>query len=157
MNIDLITVGKTDSSAVAEIVAEYSKRISRYAKFSVIMLPDVKKSGKMAESTQKKAEGEMLMKQFAADDFVVLLDDKGAQYGSVQFAHWLQKRMNSGVRRLCFVVGGPYGFSKEVYARANDSVSLSPMTFSHQIVRAIFAEQLYRAFSILNNEPYHHE
>lgn len=157
MNIDLITVGKTDSPAVAELVAEYSKRISRYARFSVLMLPDVKKSGKMAASTQKKTEGGMLLKQFAPDDYVVLLDDKGVQYESIQFAQWLQKRMNSGVRRVCFVVGGPYGFSKEVYDRANDLVSLSRMTFSHQIVRAIFAEQLYRAFSILNNEPYHHE
>lgn len=157
MNIDLITVGKTDSAAVAELVSMYAKRISRYTKFSVVMLPDVKNAGKMAASTQKKAEGEMLLKQFAADDYVVLLDDKGVQYESVQFADWLQKRMNSGVKRVCFVVGGPYGFSKEVYARANDAVSLSRMTFSHQIVRAIFAEQLYRAFTILNNEPYHHE
>ncbi len=157
MNIDLITVGKTDSAAVAEITAEYSKRINRYAKFSVVMLPDVKKTDKMAPSTQKKAEGEMLLRQFAPDDLVVLLDDKGVQYTSMEFAAWMQKRMNSGVRRLCFVVGGPYGFSQEVYARANDSVSLSRMTFSHQIVRTLFAEQLYRAFSILNNEPYHHE
>ncbi len=156
MNIDLIAVGKTDSSAVSEIVAEYSRRINRYAKFSVVMLPDVKK-GRMAESVQKRTEGEMLLKQFAPDDFVVLLDDKGAPYSSMEFAAWIQKRMNSGVRRLCFVIGGPYGFSKDVYARANDAVSLSRMTFSHQIVRAIFAEQLYRAFSILNNEPYHHE
>lgn len=157
MNIDLITVGKTDSSAVVELVAEYSKRINRYAKFSVVMLPDVKKTGKMAASTQMKAEGEMLLKQFASEDYVVLLDDKGGQYDSMQFAHWMQKRMNSGVKRVCFVIGGPYGFSRDVYARANELLSLSRMTFSHQIIRAIFAEQLYRAFSILNNEPYHHE
>lgn len=157
MNIDLITVGKTDSPAVAELVAEYSRRISRYARFSVVMLPDVRRTGKMAASTQTKAEGAMLLKQFAPDDYVVLLDDKGAAHSSMEFAGWLQKRMNSGVRRLCFVIGGPYGFSKEVYGRANELASLSRMTFSHQIVRAIFAEQLYRAFSILNNEPYHHE
>lgn len=157
MNIDLITVGKTDYPAVAEIVSMYSKRISRYARFSVVMLPDIKNTGKMAPSTQKRAEGEVLLKQFAPDDYVVLLDDKGGVYSSMEFAGWMQKRMNSGVRRVCFVVGGPYGFSKEVYARANDLVSLSRMTFSHQIVRAIFAEQLYRAFTILNNEPYHHE
>ncbi len=157
MNIDLITIGKTDSSAVAEITGEYSRRINRYAKFSVTMLPDVKKTGRTAESAQKRAEGEMLLRQFAAEDFVVLLDDKGTPYSSVEFAAWLQKRMNSGVRRLCFAVGGPYGFSPEVYSRANDSVSLSLMTFSHQIVRIIFVEQLYRAFTILHNEPYHHQ
>jgi 23S rRNA (pseudouridine1915-N3)-methyltransferase len=157
MNIDLIVVGKTDSSAVAEIVSLYAKRISHYARFSVVMLPDVKNTGKMAASTQKRAEGEMLLKQFAPDDYVVLLDDKGAAYSSMEFAGWLQRRLNSGARRICFVVGGPYGFSKEIYARANEAVSLSRMTFSHQIVRAIFAEQLYRAFSNINNLPYHHE
>lgn len=157
MNIDLITIGKTDSPAVAELVGEYSRRISRYAKFSVVMLPDVRRTAKTAPSTQTKAEGELLLRQFAQDDYVVLLDDKGGQYSSMEFAGWLQRRMSSGVKRLCFVVGGPYGFSRGVYERANDTVSLSRMTFSHQIVRAIFAEQLYRAFSILNNEPYHHE
>ena len=159
MNIDLITVGKTDSDDVAALVALYAKRIARWARFAVVMLPDVKKNGKQAASVQIKAEGEMLLKQFASDDYVVLLDDKGVQYDSVEFAAWLGKRLSGGVsaRRLCFVVGGPYGFSREVYARANEAVSLSRMTFSHQIVRAIFAEQLYRAFSIMHNEPYHHE
>lgn len=164
MNIDLITVGKTDAEEVAALVADYAKRISRWARFAVVMLPDVRKGpgggkggGKTAPSTQIKAEGEMLLKQFAPDDYVVLLDDKGVQYGSMEFAAWLERRLAGGGRRLCFVVGGPYGFSREVYARANETVSLSRMTFSHQIVRAIFAEQLYRAFSILHNEPYHHE
>ncbi len=161
MNIDLITVGKTDSDEVAGLVGLYAKRISRWARFAVVMLPDVKKSGKQAASAQIKAEGEMLLKQFVPDDYVVLLDDKGVQYDSMEFAAWLGKRLAGGggvsARRLCFVVGGPYGFSREVYARANEAVSLSRMTFSHQIVRAIFAEQLYRAFSILHNEPYHHE
>jgi 23S rRNA (pseudouridine1915-N3)-methyltransferase len=157
MTIDLITIGKTDSEEVASLVAMYARRIAHRVRFSVLMLPDVKRSGKTTPDAQKKAEGEMLMRQFAPDDFVVLLDDKGAGYNSVEFAAWLQKRLNGGGRRLCFVVGGPYGFSQEVYARANDAVSLSRMTFSHQIVRAIFAEQLYRAFSILHNEPYHHE
>ncbi|MDR0907694.1 MAG: 23S rRNA (pseudouridine(1915)-N(3))-methyltransferase RlmH [Rikenellaceae bacterium] len=157
MNIDLVAVGKTDSPAIADIVSTYAKRISHYARFSVVLLPDVKNTGKMAASTQCRAEGEMLLKQFAPEDYVVLLDDKGAAFTSMEFAAWLGRRLGSGVRRVCFVVGGPYGFSKEVYARGNDRVSLSPMTFSHQIVRAIFAEQLYRAFSILNNLPYHHE
>jgi 23S rRNA (pseudouridine1915-N3)-methyltransferase len=157
MNIDLITVGKTDSEEVAGLVAMYARRIARWARFSVLMLPDVKKSGKPSPAAQKKAEGEVLLRQFAPDDWVVLLDDKGAPYSSMEFAVWLQKKLNSGGRRLCFVVGGPYGFSPEVYQRADDAVSLSRMTFSHQIVRAIFAEQLYRAVSILHNEPYHHE
>jgi 23S rRNA (pseudouridine1915-N3)-methyltransferase len=159
MNIDLITVGKTDSEEVAGLVAMYARRIAHRARFSVLMLPDVKKSGRMSFDAQKKAEGEMLLRQFAPDDYVVLLDDKGARYNSMEFAAWLQKRLSGGlnIRRLCFVVGGPYGFSQEVYRRADDAVSLSPMTFSHQIVRAIFAEQLYRAFSIIHNEPYHNE
>jgi 23S rRNA (pseudouridine1915-N3)-methyltransferase len=157
MNIDLIAVGKTDLPAVAELVSLYAKRISHYARFSVVLLPDVKKTGKMAARAQCRAEGEMLLKQFSPDDYVVLLDDKGAAYNSMEFAGWLGRRLGSGGRRLCFVVGGPFGFSKEIYDRANDKISLSPMTFSHQIVRAIFAEQLYRAFTILNNLPYHHE
>lgn len=167
MNIDLITVGKTDSEQVAAIVSMYAKRISRWARFSVVMLPDVARAGRMAASTRTKAEGEMILKQLAPDDHVVLLDDKGVQYNSMEFAAWLGRRLagvgggvgrgSGGRRRLCFVVGGPYGFSREVYARAGDTVSLSRMTFSHQIVRAIFVEQLYRAFSILHNEPYHHE
>jgi len=167
MTIDLITVGKTDSDEVATLVALYSKRINRWARFGVVMLPDVKRTGKTTPASQMRAEGEMLLKQFAPDDHVVLLDDKGAQYSSTEFASWLERRLSGGSgfssgysgggRRRCFVVGGPYGFSPEVYARAGEAVSLSRMTFSHQIVRAIFAEQLYRAFSILHNEPYHHE
>jgi 23S rRNA (pseudouridine1915-N3)-methyltransferase len=122
-----------------------------------VTLPDVKRTAKTAEAALAKAEGEMLLKQFAPEDYVVLLDDKGAALSSMEFAGWLQRRLVSGGRRMCFVVGGAYGFSPAVYARANEKLSLSRMTFSHQIVRAIFAEQLYRAFSILHGEPYHHE
>jgi 23S rRNA (pseudouridine1915-N3)-methyltransferase len=127
-----------------------------------VTLPDVKRTAKTPPQTIAKNEGEMLLRQFSPDDYVVLLDDKGVQYDSMQFANWLGARISGigpsgGARRICFVVGGAYGFSPEVRARAGESVSLSRMTFSHQIVRAIFAEQLYRAFSILNNEPYHHE
>ena len=157
MTIDLITIGKTDSEEVAALVALYSKRISRWARFGTVMLPDVKRTGKTTAQAQARAEGEMLLRHFAPDDYVVLLDDKGVEYTSPEFAAWLERRLAGGGRRLCFVVGGPYGFSPEVYARANEAVSLSRMTFSHQIVRAIFAEQLYRAFSILHNTPYHHE
>lgn len=157
MTIDLITVGKTDSSEVAALVGMYQKRINRYVKFSVISLPDIRNAKNMPEEALKREEGAMILKNISDWDYVVLLDDKGLEYTSPGFARWLQKRMNSGLRRLVFVIGGAYGFSAAVKERANDAVSLSRMTFSHQIVRAIFAEQLYRAFTILNNEPYHHE
>ena len=157
MTADLIVVGKTDLTAVNSLLELYMKRINRYVKFSVITLPDLRAAKNLPESEQKKREGESILKNVAPGDFVVLLDDKGAEYSSLQFATWLQKRMASGMKRLVFVIGGAYGFSREVYARADEKLSLSRMTFSHQIVRAIFTEQLYRAFSILNNEPYHHE
>ena len=111
----------------------------------------------MAPSRQKQLEGEAILRLVGDGDCLTLMDERGAQYTSMEYAQWLQKRMLSGVKRLVLVIGGPYGFSDEVYARANEKISLSKMTFSHQIVRAIFAEQLYRAFTILNNEPYHHE
>ena len=157
MGIDLILVGKTDSAEIAALMADYSKRISRYARFSVVFLPDVRNAGKLPVQIQKQAEGEMILRQTAPGDYVVLLDERGDEMRSVEFAYWLQKRMNSGVKRLVLVIGGPYGFSEEVYKRSDARLSLSRMTFSHQIVRAIFAEQIYRAFTILNNEPYHHE
>lgn len=156
MVIDLITVGKTDSDAVAALVSLYQKRINRYLKFSVVSLPDIRNAGSLSEETLKREEGMMILRNIANGDYVVLLDDKGTEHTSPGLAAWLQKRMNSGLRRLVFVIGGAYGFSQAVKERADDSVSLSKMTFSHQIVRAIFAEQLYRAFTILNNEPYHH-
>lgn len=157
MTIDLILIGKTDSEAVAALVSDYSKRINRYIKFSVVILPDVRSSRKMPAEVQKQAEGEMILHQITQGDTVVLLDEKGKSMRSVEFASWLEKRIATGGKRICFIVGGPYGFSREVYERADAMLSLSPMTFSHQIVRAIFAEQLYRAFSIINNTPYHHE
>ena len=157
MTIDLITVGKTDSSEIAALVGLYQRRINRYVKFSVISLPAIRNARNTPEETLKREEGAMILKNISDWDYVVLLDDKGIEYTSPGFAQWLQKRMNSGLRRLVFVIGGAYGFSAAVRERANDAVSLSRMTFSHQIVRAIFAEQLYRAFTILNNEPYHHE
>ncbi len=157
MTIDLITVGKTDSAEVASLISLYQKRINRYIKFSIISLPDIRNAKNMPEESLKREEGTMILKNVSDGDLLVLLDDKGYEYTSTGFAAWLQKRMNSGTRRLVFVIGGAYGFSPAVKERANDAVSLSRMTFSHQIVRAIFSEQLYRAFTILNNEPYHHE
>lgn len=157
MNIDLVVVGKTDSAEVDALVAMYARRINFYAKFSIIYLPDIRNTRKLTQSQQRTAEGESILRQVGEGDCLVLLDEHGEEFRSVEFAAWLQKRMASGLRRLVLVVGGPYGFSDAVYARANGKISLSRMTFSHQIVRAIFAEQLYRAFTIINNEPYHHE
>ena len=157
MNIDLLVVGKTDSAEIQSLVATYLKRLNFYTRVTLVTLPDLKNTRNISAESQKRQEGELLMRQFADGDYVVLLDEKGAEMRSVEFSMWLQKRMNSGVRRLCFVIGGPYGFSKTVYDRADESISLSRMTFSHQIIRAIFAEQLYRAFTIIRNDPYHHE
>ena len=157
MNIDLLVVGKTDSAEIQSLVATYLKRLNFYTRVTLVTLPDQKNTRNISAESQKRQEGELLMRQFADGEYVVLLDEKGAEMRSVEFSMWLQKRMNSGVRRLCFVIGGPYGFSKTVYDRADESISLSRMTFSHQIIRAIFAEQLYRAFTIIRNEPYHHE
>ena len=157
MNIELIVVGKTDSKEVAALVEMYARRVNFYCKFAITALPDVKNTRNLTVKQQRTAEGEMLLRQFAEGDYVVLLDERGEEMRSVEFAYWLQKRMNSGMRRLLLVIGGPYGFSEAVYDRANARLSLSRMTFSHQIVRALFAEQIYRAFTILRNEPYHHE
>ena len=157
MNIDLLVVGKTDSAEIQSLVATYLKRLNFYTRVTLVTLPDLKNTRNSSAESQKRQEGELLLRHFADGDYVVLLDEKGAEMRSVEFSMWLQKRMNSGVRRLCFVIGGPYGFSKTVYDRADESISLSRMTFSHQIIRAIFAEQLYRAFTIIRNEPYHHE
>ena len=141
MNCELIVVGKTDMEQVATITQMYAKRINRYCKFGITILPDIRNTKSMSEAQQRVAEGEAIMRQLSDSDFVVLLDERGCEYSSVEFADWLQKRMNGGVKRLCFVVGGPYGFSEQVYKRANDLVSLSRMTFSHQIRSAIFTEQ----------------
>jgi len=157
MNIDLIVIGKTDAAEIAALVDMYARRINFYCKFSIVTLLDVRNTRSLSVKQQRTAEGAALLRQVSQGDWVVLLDERGREERSVDFALRLQKRMASGVRRMVFVIGGPYGFSDEVYARADEQVSLSKMTFSHQIVRAIFAEQLYRAFTIINNEPYHHE
>lgn len=157
MNIELIVVGKTDSKEVSALVDMYTKRINFYNKFNITYIPDIRNSKNLSEAQQKSAEGEAILRLLDDSDRVVLLDEKGSEFRSIEYAEWLQKRMNSGVKRLVFVIGGPYGFSSEVYSRSNEKISLSKMTFSHQIIRAIFTEQLYRAFSIINNSPYHHE
>ena len=157
MNVELIVVGKTDSKEVDALVEMYTKRINHYIKFGITYLPDLRNTKNLSEAQQKSGEGDMILAALQSSDFVVLLDEGGKEFRSVEFAAWVEKKMASGLRRLVFVIGGPYGFSEAVYGRADTKLSLSKMTFSHQIVRAIFAEQLYRAFTILRNEPYHHE
>ncbi len=149
MTIDLIVVGKTDLKEITALIELYQRRIDRYLKFRITTIPDPK--------TGKIEEGKRILKLIEPGDYVALLDEHGTEFSSVEFASWIQQRMNSSTRRLVFVVGGPYGFSDEVRERADASLSLSKMTFSHQIVRALFMEQLYRAFTILRGEPYHHE
>lgn len=157
MKVCLLVIGKTDASYIREGIAEYEKRLTRYIPYEMKVLPDVKNAKNLTESLQKEREGEMLLEQFQPGDFVVLLDERGRQYSSMEFAQFLAQKMLGTVKRLVFVVGGPYGFSDGVYKRANDKISLSKMTFSHQMVRMIFAEQIYRAMTILKGEPYHHE
>ena len=157
MNCELIVVGKTDMKEVEALVTMYTKRLNHYVRFAITTIADIRNTKKLSEAEQKRLEGEAILRLLSESDHVTLLDEHGAELRSIEFAELVQRRMSSGVKRLVFVIGGPYGFSDAVYARANRKLSLSKMTFSHQIVRAIFAEQLYRAFTILKNEPYHHE
>ena len=157
MNIELIVVGKTDLKEVDALVSMYSKRLSHYIRFGITYLPDLRNTKNLSEAQQKSGEGEMILATLQPSDCVVLLDEGGKEFRSVAFAEWIERKMASGLRRLVFIIGGPYGFSEAVYGRADAKISLSQMTFSHQIVRAIFAEQLYRAFTIIRHEPYHHE
>ena len=157
MNIELIVVGKTDMREVEALVAMYTKRLNHYVRFAITTIADVRNTKKLSEADQKRLEGEAILKLINESDHLMLLDEHGAELRSIEFADMLQRRMLSGTKRLVFVIGGPYGFSDAIYQRANSKLSLSKMTFSHQIVRAIFTEQLYRAFTILKNEPYHHE
>ncbi|NLA23715.1 MAG: 23S rRNA (pseudouridine(1915)-N(3))-methyltransferase RlmH [Bacteroidales bacterium] len=155
MKIKLILVGKTNNSSILNLFEDYISRINRYVSLSCIIVPDVKKQQNIEK--QKLKEGEAIKKQIKINDYVVLLDENGKQYSSRDFAKFLDKKMISGLKNLCFIIGGSYGFSNEIYDIAKGKISISKMTFSHQIIRPIFAEQVYRAFSILNNEPYHHD
>lgn len=157
MQIKLITIGKTDHKAIQQLIEEYSSRLAHYIRFEFEIIPDLKNSKSLTEHTQKEKEGELILKKVQASDEVILLDERGKSFSSVEFSEFIQKKMNSGLKQLIFVIGGPYGFSKEVYLRANGKISLSKMTFSHQMIRPFFIEQVYRAFTILRNEPYHHE
>jgi 23S rRNA (pseudouridine1915-N3)-methyltransferase len=156
MKIVLLTIGKTDHKELEALVAIYTKRLNHYLGFRMEVIPDLKKQKSLSEQEQKQKEGELILSKISHQDTLILLDEKGDQYSSVQFAKYLQKHMNSGIKKLVFVIGGPYGFSEALYARANGKVSLSKMTFSHQMVRLFCIEQIYRGFTILRNEPYHH-
>ena len=157
MEIELLTVGKTTIRFVEDGIAEYSKRLKHYIPYSIKSLPDVKNASKMDQAKQKEAEGEKILDAISNSDFVVLLDERGKQYSSIEFSAFLEKQMISGRRKVVFVVGGPYGFSKPVYDRADSLLSLSKMTFNHEMVRLFFTEQIYRAMTILRGEPYHQE
>ena len=156
MKITLAVIGKTEVGYVRQGIEEYVKRLRHYVTFDIQYIEDVRNTRNMSEAQQKVAEGRALLAALEASDYVVLLDEHGTERTSVDFSDWLQRRMASGSKRLVLVVGGPYGFSPEVYDRANEKISLSKMTFPHELVRLIFVEQLYRAFTILRHEPYHH-
>ena len=156
MKTELILVGKTTNKHFVACINDYVERIGHYMPFSITTIPELKNAKSLSEDQQKEREGELIMKQLQASDTVVLLDEHGTQMRIIEFASWLQKMQNSA-RRLVFVIGGPYGFSPALYQRANQKISLSPMTFSHQMVRLVFTEQIYRACTILKGEPYHHE
>ena len=156
MTIKLICIGKTDDKSLELLITQYIKRLSFYTRFEIEIIPDLKKTKNLSEAEQKQKEGDIILSKISTSDVLVLLDENGQQYSSENFADYLQKHMNSGIKNLIFIIGGPYGFSDEIYQRANGKVSLSKMTFSHQMIRLFFIEQLYRAHTILKNEPYHH-
>ncbi|MCB0427883.1 MAG: 23S rRNA (pseudouridine(1915)-N(3))-methyltransferase RlmH [Mangrovimonas sp.] len=156
MTIKLLAIGKTDNKHLQALIDEYQKRLGFYIKFEFEIIPDLKNSKNLSEDQQKQKEGELILNKLSSTDTLILLDENGKHYASVAFADYLQKHMNSGMKQLVFVIGGPYGFSPEVYAKSNGKLSLSNMTFSHQMIRLFFIEQLYRGFTILRNEPYHH-
>jgi 23S rRNA (pseudouridine1915-N3)-methyltransferase len=156
MKITLLVVGKTTSAQVESLIQEYQKRLTHYIPFALQVIPELKNTKALTPDQQKQAEGELILRAVAQSADLVLLDEHGKEFRSIEFADYIQKKMSSG-RDVVFVVGGPYGFSEAVYQRANGKISLSKMTFSHQMVRLFFVEQIYRAMTILRGEPYHHE
>ena len=157
MNIKLIDIGKTDNKNLQTLLDDYQKRLSFYIKFELDIIADIKNVKNLSEQQQKEKEGELILSKLSPTDHLILLDENGKSFSSIAFANELQKKMNAGIKTLVFVIGGPYGFSETVYQKANGKISLSAMTFSHQMVRLFFIEQVYRGFTILKNEPYHHQ
>ena len=157
MQIKLIAIGKTDDKQLLQLIEQYQKRLKHYIKFDLDIIPDIKNVKNLSEKQQKDKEGELILKKISTTDVLVLLDENGKQFNSVEFSNYLQKKMNAGIKQLVFVIGGPYGFSDTVYQKAQGKVSFSKMTFSHQMIRLFVVEQIYRGFTILKNEPYHHQ
>ena len=157
MKIKLLAIGKTDNKHLIQLIEEYQNRLKHYIKFELEVIPDIKNVKNLSEVQQKEKEGALILSKLQNTDDLVLLDDKGKQFTSIEFSQYLQKKMNSGIKQLVLVIGGPYGFSDSIYKKAIAKISLSKMTFSHQMIRLFTVEQIYRAFTILKNEPYHHE
>ena len=157
MKITFLTVGKTEDAYLKEGIEKYAKRLKHYTRFEMVELAELKNTKALTADQQKTREAELVLKKITAADHVILLDENGTELSSVQFAGYLEKKGIGATTTLVFVIGGPYGFDEAVYQRANDKISLSRMTFSHQMVRLFFVEQLYRAFSIIKGEPYHHQ
>ena len=157
MRIKLLAIGKTDDKSLQILIQTYEQRLKHYVKFELFVIPDIKNSKNLSQGQQKEKEGELILKELQATDQLILMDEKGKEFRSIEFSKFLQKKMNSGIKQLVFVIGGPYGFSDRLYQKATGKVSLSKMTFSHQMIRLFVVEQIYRAFTILKNEPYHHE
>lgn len=157
MKIELAVIGKTSIGYLKQGIEEYIKRLKHYVPFEIKYIDDIKNTKNISEDQQKRTEGAKILSLLDKSDFVVLLDEHGKEYTSMQYSSYIQKRMLSGTKKVVFVIGGPYGFSQEVYDRANDKISFSKMTFNHEMIRLIFTEQLYRAYTIINHEPYHHE
>ncbi len=157
MKIELAVIGKTSIGYLKQGIDEYIKRLKHYVPFEIKYIDDIKNTKNISEDQQKRTEGAKILSLLDKSDFVVLLDEHGKEYTSMQYSSYIQKRMLSGAKKVVFVIGGPYGFSQEVYDRANDKISFSKMTFNHEMIRLIFTEQLYRAYTIINHETYHHE
>lgn len=156
MKIRLLTIGNTDKKYLNEGVNDYVKRLSFYIPFEIKVIPDIKNRNSLPVELQKEKEGQMILNQVLPGDYLILLDERGTEFPSLEFAKWIEKKMIAGVHQLVFVIGGPWGFSDAIYQRSDFKVSMSQFTFSHQMVRMIFIEQLYRAMTIIRNEPYHH-
>jgi len=156
MKITLLVIGKTDKDFVKRGIEEYQKRLVHYVPFELKIIPDLKNTKNLSEAQQKQKEGELILDKVKTGDTLILLDENGKEFSSVAFSKFLEQKMLSGIKNLIFVIGGPYGFSQDVYQKAQGKVSLSKMTFSHQMIRMIFVEQLYRGMTIIKGEPYHH-
>ena len=157
MKIFLLVIGKTDDTYLQKGIEIFLKRIPHYISFEMKVIPDIKNRSSLSEDLQKEKEGQLILNQVSSGDYMILLDEHGTEFSSVEFSKWIEKKMIAGMRQIVFVIGGPYGFSETVFQRADTKIALSKLTFSHQMVRMIFVEQLYRAMTIIKNEPYHHE